>query len=308
MTGPGKAGRRRPIGQRGVALLMVIWLLALISLLAVGMSGTASTEGRLSHNLVEEARARYLAQAAVHHTVLQLLDPARPVDPVADGSVVRVFEHRGATLTVRLRDECGKLDINTGWGRMLLGLMIAHGEVERGFAMSQAILDWRDPDDRRRVDGAEDNEYAADDLPYGARDGLFEAVDELQQVRGMTAELYRRLAPDVTVDCLAAGINALAASPYVLAAIPDLDRAAIERFLNARRDAVRTGGASGIPDLVDGGKYVETTPAQVYEIIAQAELASGLRVTWQAVVWLTYDATQPFLFRVWRRAPISDEP
>jgi general secretion pathway protein K len=308
MTGPGMTGRRRPIGQRGAALLMVIWMLALISLLAVGISGTAQTEGRLSHNLVAEARARYLAQAAVHHTVLQLLDPARPVDPVADGSVVRVFEHRGATLTVRLRDECGKLDINTGWGRMLPGLMIAHGEGEAAFAMSQAILDWRDPDDRRRKDGAEDNEYAADGLVYGARDGLFEAIDELQQVRGMTADLYRRLAPDLTVDCLNAGINALAASPYALASIPDLDRTVIERFLEARREAVRSGGASGIPTLSDGGKYVETSPTQVYEIIAEAELASGLRVAWQAVVWLTYDATQPFLFRVWRRAPVSDAP
>ena len=97
-----------------------------------------------------------------------------------------------------------------------------------------------------------------------------------------------------------------AESGYALASIPDLDRAVIERFLEARRDAVRTGGASGIPDLIDGGKYVETSPAQVYEIIAEAELASGLRVAWQAVVWLTYDATRPFLFRVWRRAPVSD--
>ncbi len=99
-----------------------------------------------------------------------------------------------------------------------------------------------------------------------------------------------------------------AESGYALASIPDLDRAVVERFLAARRDAVRTGGASGIPDLIDGGKYVETSPAQVYEIIAEAELASGRRVAWQAVVWLTYDATRPFVFRVWRRAPVSDAP
>ncbi len=99
-----------------------------------------------------------------------------------------------------------------------------------------------------------------------------------------------------------------AESGYALASIPDLERAVVKRFLAARRDAVRTGGASGIPDLIGGGKYVETSAARVYEIIAEAELASGRRVAWQAVVWLTYDAMRPFVFRVWRRAPVSDAP
>jgi len=95
----------------------------------------------------------------------------------------------------------------------------------------------------------------------------------------------------------------VASAPRALASIPDLDRGALKRFLAARADALRSGGATGIPDLVEGGKYVETSPGHVYEIVAEAELPSGARVVWQAVVWLTYDATRPYLFRVWRRAP-----
>lgn len=291
--------------NRGAALLIVLWFLVLISALAVAVSGTVRTEIHLVRNLVEEARARHIAQAGVYHAVLTLLDPKAAAHLIADGSVIGELELYGAKLRLRIRDECGKVDINTGWGSLVTGLLTAHGE-ERAFELSQAILDWRDPDHQRRIKGAEDDDYVAAGLPYGARDGLFETIEELQQVRGMTVPLFERLARDVTVDCLNAGIDPLAASPAVLASIPDIDPATIGQFLRARREAAAGGEQAPIPRLQFRGKYVVTSPDQVYSIESTAELPSGARVAWNAIVWLTGDATRPFLFRSWRRAVAED--
>jgi general secretion pathway protein K len=118
----------------------------------------------------------------------------------------------------------GKIDLNTARGGRILGLLLGNQVQEtRATSIAQAILDWRAPDSRRRPDGAEDRDYAAAGRPHGARAGLFESIDELQQAFGMTTALYRRMQPDLTVGCRNAGADPLAASPAVLAAIPNLD-------------------------------------------------------------------------------------
>ena len=288
--------------ERGSALLIVLWLLVLVSAIAVSMSGSTRVESRLAFNLVEEARARYLAQAGVNHAILTLLDPRALRQRVMDGSTARLLDMFGATVRLRVRDECGKVDLNTAWGGLVEGLLRGQGD-DRALDQAQAILDWRDPDKVRRPRGAEDKDYAKDGLPYGARDGLFETIEELQQVRGISQGLYQRLAPDITVDCLAAGIDPLAASPAVLAAIPGVDRGSLEVFLRARQEAVIRNDEGAVPTVPGGGKFVETSLGDVLSIESTVELPSGTRVAWQAVVWRTGDQARSFVVRSWRRVP-----
>lgn len=323
MTPPKKTVRTVMKGERGSALLIVLWLLVLISAIAVSMSGTTRVESRLAFNLVEEARARYLAQAGINHAILTLLKPRAPRQRVMDGAAVTPIDLFGMRLGIRIRDECGKVDLNTAWGGLIGGLLAGHrgqggqsgqggqgGQSGQGgqgepqaFDLTQAILDWRDPDKIRRLRGAEDDDYAAAGMAYGARDGLFETIEELQQVRGMTEGLYQRLSPDVTVDCLAAGIDPLAASPAVLAALPGLTPPALEAFLRARREAAVGDKEVVIPTALLGSKFVEASLGDVFSIEATVDSPSGNRVAWQAVVWLTGDPTRSFVVRSWRRVP-----
>ncbi|MSO92492.1 MAG: general secretion pathway protein GspK [Rhodospirillales bacterium] len=283
--------------ERGVALLMVLWMLALMAAIAVVMATTARTESRLARNLVEEVRARAAAQAGVSHAILMLLDPKAKRRPGPDGDETLTVDVLGSKVNLSIRDECGKVDINTGWGTLLLGLVRQYTGDEQAQALSQAILDWRDPDHRRRPRGAEDDDYATAHRVHGARDGLFETVDELQQVLGMSPGLYARLAPDITIDCLNAGVDPASAARAVLAAIPGVEPLELETFLRAR-GAAQNGQ---LPELDGGEEYTETSPAQVFGIRAVAELASGARGAWQAVVWITEDPSRPFLLRAWRQ-------
>ena len=287
-------------GERGAALLIVLWLASLISALAIGAIATTRTETHLAYNHLTETHARHLAQAGIYHTIMMLMN-VQSSKTITDGSVEQTLEWKDTLIRTRVRGECGKLDINTGWGRLITGLLIAQGH-DHAFELSQAILDWRDPDHRRRIHGAEDAEYEKEDAAHGARDGLFETIEELQQVRGIDSDVYERLATDVTVDCLNAGIDAESASQNILAAIPGIRKATINHVIQTRQQAISRNLPTPITTILGGGKYVESSLSDTYTIESRVNLISGASVGWQAVVWLTGNPKNPYIFRAWRRA------
>ena len=61
--------------RRGIALVAVLWVLVLLSVIAAGFLYETRTQTKLARNLVENAKARALADAGVHRAVLALLEP-----------------------------------------------------------------------------------------------------------------------------------------------------------------------------------------------------------------------------------------
>ncbi|MEX2644457.1 MAG: hypothetical protein WD270_13460 [Acetobacterales bacterium] len=291
--------------ERGAALLVVLWMLALLALVAVGLAGTARTETRLAANLVAEAESHYRAQAAAMHATLLLLDTARPPPPQIALAGDDAPE-AAPDAEVTARDQCGLVDINTALGGLVAALMAtAGGGADAAFARTQALLDWRDPDRYRRNRGAEDDDYALAGRAHGARDGLFEGVDELQQVLGIDHEAYDRLRPLVTVDCLAAGIDPLAAPEPLLRTLPGVPEEERQRFLSARAEWLERPDEGEPPELRGSGDYAVPSLAQAFGIEVRIPRGEdgGAAVTWEAVVWLTGDPERPFLLRRWQRRP-----
>ena len=276
--------------DRGSALLVVLWSTLLLAGLATVVAGTVRTDLSSTRQQIQEAQSRYLAQAGVLHGALLLLDGTDPL--VADGAVV-AFD--GTEVRLSFTDECGKVDLNTGWGDLLRRLVDLHG----GNAAA-AILDWRDPDSSVARGGAEDPQYREAGRVHGARNGPLDSVAELQQIVGVDAGLMQVLRPQVTVDCLNAGIDPMAASDGVLAAIPGVGNEARATFLAARRNYVADGLRGTPPQLPGGSRYVAASPRLAVEIAATASLADGA-VSWRAVTWLTGDGRLPLLFRTWER-------
>ncbi|HHW4683491.1 MAG TPA: general secretion pathway protein GspK, partial [Xylella sp.] len=84
--------------------------------------------------------------------------------------------------------------------QLLAALIRALGvDIERASHLAGAIIDWRDSDHLVSPGGAEDADYAASGLPYGAKDNPFESIGELRLVLGMESDLYRRMLPNVTI-------------------------------------------------------------------------------------------------------------
>lgn len=295
----------RTSGQRGFVLLVVMWLLILLSGIAIGMATTVRTDSRLARNQLEEARARHLAQGAIHLTVMRLLGAEREDLAEAWNAPAETVTVLGVPVRVRIVDECAKVDMNAGWGLLVAGLAAAAAgdDKDASAAIGPAILDWRDPDGRRRLKGAEDDAYSDAGRPFGARDGLLETIEEVRMILGVTPSIYRRLEPLITVDCLSAGVDPVIAPPPVLAAVPGIEPAALAAFLDARgREPVETV-ESLAQTLAGDDKYFEASRKTAFNVVAAVELSPGVQVAWRAIVRVTGDPSRPYLFRSWTRIP-----
>src|SRR5690606_9094600 len=76
------------------------------------------------------------------------------------------------------------------------GLRIDYAAADR---LTQAILDWRDPDDIPRINGGEAEQYVKAGAAVLPANRLFAEPEELRHVLGMTPEIYAAMRPHVTV-------------------------------------------------------------------------------------------------------------
>jgi general secretion pathway protein K len=215
----GKAARRRRPSNRGVALLMVLWILSLLALMAATVARTSRTEVNLARNAMERVRAEALADAGVDLAVGRLQQAFAQGGWSIDGRV-RSLRLDGGEVRIAIADEAGKIDLNGAPPELLEALFVALGhDRAASLALAQAVADFRDGDHLPLAEGAEDDRYLAAGLAYDAKDAPFEDVAELQQVLGMTPELYRRAAPVLTVHSGARQPEAATAPPLVAAVL-----------------------------------------------------------------------------------------
>lgn len=219
---------------KGVALVAVLWLLVLLSLIAMHLSSVSRTEAQLSSNIVSGAQVRHAADAGVRWALWSL---SLPIEQrwLADGSV-KTMELDDTEINVALQDENGKIDINRVAVEQLLALFeAAEIDDQQSAFLVDAILDWRDNDDLKRLNGAEDDDYLAAGLDYGAKDALFESVEELKKVLGMDLETYQAISPALTVYSRKHTINPLVAPRLVLLSLPGATPERVDQYIEDRR-------------------------------------------------------------------------
>ena len=91
-----------------------------------------------------------------------------------------------------IRDENGKININTASRDVLIKALAANG-LSLGSdrdTIVDSILDWIDKDDRHRANGAESDYYKGLSPAYSAKNGPLDSLEELLKVRGVTPELF----------------------------------------------------------------------------------------------------------------------
>ncbi len=296
--------------QRGIALVVVLWTLLLLSLIAASFIAVTRTEVRLARNALDSARAEALADAGVYRGIQELLLLANERRWRADGTVYP-FEFDGGIVGIAIQDEGGKIDLNRGRDEHLRGLFLLAGvDAPDAAALVDAIADFRDEDDLRRLNGAEDRDYQADGLPYGAKDRPFEAVDELRQVKGMTHELYERVAPYLTVYSGRQQIDLLTAPRQVLRAVPGIGAGEVEALLAARARIDGPIPREPLPVPVVARKTFAMSEKLPYTVRAEAQTQNGAAFVREAVVEVTRGADPAFRFLAWwqgRRGPLEDD-
>lgn len=258
----------------GVALVVVLWFLVLLSVIATHLSFSSRTEARISHNLFSAAQAGYAADAGVQWAIWRLSLPAQQ-QWLADGGVHEVALAE-ATVRVSLQDENGKLNINSVGAAELLPLFAAAGVDETTASMlTDRILDWRDKDDLKRLNGAENEDYIKAGLDYEIGDGLFRSLEQLQKVLGMEAWIYKRIEPALSTRSRFQGVNPLVAPRLVLLSMPGATEELVEQYIEQRRSDREAGLVAKGLELPLAQFIPVTTPGVYYTIETESRLRGG---------------------------------
>jgi len=194
--------------SRGVALIMVLWVITILSVIVFEFCFAMRTEVNIAKNYKEETQLYALAEAGVQRAIAELIyknDPgvqllrrtlkAEEVPPekrewITDGRVYSLSFDQGIG-EVRIMGEAGKVNINTVSESTLRKVIGKLGleEVKRD-TIVDSILDWRDTDDFYRLNGAENDYYQSLKEPYSCKNGPLDSVEELLLIRGVTPALF----------------------------------------------------------------------------------------------------------------------
>lgn len=268
-----RLARRRD--QRGSALIAVLWVGLFLGLLSVGLVATGRITALQGRNAAEALRLEMLADAGIETVVAQLL--GGPAVALINGGPA-TLRLNGLVVELRVQDALGLVDINQAPVEVLSRLLVALGLPEmQAQNLTDAIADWRDRDDLRRLHGAERDDYVAAGRGHLPRNRGFDRVDELRHVLGMTPTLLARSAPYLTVH---GGpiVDLDAAPPLVAQAVRGLGVAAM---------ADQGGRQMPMPAII--------APGRAYRIDARLV---GTRMAVSKTVWLrlTGSAEQPIWF------------
>lgn len=189
--------------ERGVALVVVLWIFVFLFVVAFDFSASVREEGMAVHRYAEETEGYYLAVAGFEQGLHGLLQ--RSVQPRQSGESRLDDLFAGDWLPGNLEgsffrpiDEAGKVSLNRV-NETTLNCIFTKLRIEepRRSILVDSILDWRDEDDLHRVNGAEKDYYLSLSPSYTPKNGAFDTVDDLLWVRGVTSELFYGLERDV---------------------------------------------------------------------------------------------------------------
>jgi type II secretory pathway component PulK len=192
--------------QGGVALLLVVWLLALLTVIAGEFMASGRVKAAAERNKADDLRGLALALAGYRAAVAALDEKIAGLGLDDEGRLLLRYPGAGegvaaaaddvalggGTYSWRISDEDGLVNVNTATRPVLENLLRLCGMplgAERDTVVD-SILDWRDTNSDHRLNGAEEDYYRGLDPPYSCKDGPLDVVEELLLVRGVTPRLY----------------------------------------------------------------------------------------------------------------------
>ena len=250
--------RLRAADSSGMALLITLLIMVILAVLVHQFTFATRVHLTAAANLRDQLQAECLARTGVE-VALSLLEQDEDLDVDYAGEPWASFtgsedlpllEIPEGAFNVNMQDESAKVNIN---------LLVNPDDTENQFIYDQvvrlldifqvtpdrmdALLDWLDSNDDRRVEGAENADYQALERPYPCRNGPLRTLGELQLVMGWEDIWAIRLEDGAAlVDCLTVGatgglININTASPVVLMSLDDeIDEFIAENIVALREE------------------------------------------------------------------------
>jgi len=201
---------RKP-GEAGIALVVTLLALVLITTLVWEIFHTGARAAQSGAYGRDSIRAVLLAEAGVQASKVIFREDAKhnDFDCLTDYWALsqQPYELGDGIISLTMEDEERKINLNN----LIMSLGKAPNDQNVAVfrrlleilgidpSVADAVLDWLDNDESPRVGGAESSYYMALPYPYKSKNDLFDTVEELRLVRGVTPEVFDKLRPFVTV-------------------------------------------------------------------------------------------------------------
>ena len=252
-------GRRIWASDRGIALLITLWLLVILTVMAFSFSSLVRTEAYSTFAFKDSIENKYFAEAGIQRGITEIFyriaARSGKTSPVPSGEAAAAYQVAGSSYTGRIGDgfyrvsitnDGGKININTlsdQTGIILNTLLVNAGlDKEKADGIVDALLDWKDGDSDTRLKGAETDYYLSLPSPYRAKNKNFETLEELLLIKGMTPDLLygvdnrNGLINHLTVHSSSPQINMDVATRDVLMALPAMTSEICDGIEKARQN------------------------------------------------------------------------
>lgn len=207
-------------GRRGSVLIAVLAVIMLLTILVTRFLEEALEDLEYRSIFSEPMEVRSYAFSLMELSLatireIALIDEGKLYAPEQGWSDPLTYSGfavpNGWEASIRIQDEGGKLPLNTMNEALLNRLLEENLDLDFGTSreLSSMLLDWIDPDDSRRLNGAESEDYLSRNPPYKAANAPLQSLEELRLIevwedeffdeRGRPNELYAQLARLVTV-------------------------------------------------------------------------------------------------------------
>ncbi|MDO5624850.1 MAG: type II secretion system protein GspK [Pseudomonadota bacterium] len=225
-----------PAAPRGMALIAVLWIVAALSLMVMGLSATTRVQIHVAATQRDAASGQAVGDAAIQLALQALL--AEPTRPAAAQRVQVAYQ--GVEVAVDIAPLDGLIALNGADAHLFATLLQSAGGLPAAQAqtLAVAIVQWRDT-----PPSIDPTAAAAASQP-----ARIESPEDLLLVPGMDYAVYARIAPLVSADLPGGSqINPAAAPPGVLLALSGGNSAQVAQYI-AQRDSGQPGGDASFLD------------------------------------------------------------
>jgi general secretion pathway protein K len=171
-------------GERGFALLIVLWSLVLISLLTMQILAAGRTAAAVADQVRAGAQARARADGAINEALFHLLASGSSHWP-PDGTR-HILGTADAPVTVKISILNNKINPNLASTGLLAGLFQACGATgAQALQLANSIIEWRSLAISEQAEQAALAKYRQAGLRYGPPGHVFNDLGELAYVIGM---------------------------------------------------------------------------------------------------------------------------
>jgi len=197
------------MNERGVALILVILMMSIITAVTLMLNKASRSEIGEAANLRDGIRAICLSKSGFHMGEALLHEDKNDFDSIneywAKSDLLSVGSEalfESGYFRLSIEDEAGKIPINklvngTEYNEEIKDLLILFLTLpefdldeQQVRDLVDSIKDWIDVDDVTTGFGAEDIYYAGLEDPYKCKNAPLDCIEELLMIRGMTENLY----------------------------------------------------------------------------------------------------------------------